>query len=424
MDSSATLWKWRPTEELSSLVGAASLFLSVNEAKVILDSPMWCSSIAELRLRSAGFSCDRIYSLFIEEEDLVFGCKKKLLQTLHEAEVDAKEELLCIAVNCGPAMVGDDIKGICASVVGKVPVAIADAGGFTGDFDDGYAKALLAVLKAVKVSPCKKTKKSVNIIGYSPMERYAQGTLQELKRMLAACGIAVNFTAGESGCSVDDIELIGKAEYNIVINRERGLTTAKWLEETLAQPYISAAVPYGIQGCREWICTIASAMGVTVPGKFENELQKLQKEIFQARMQTFHTDLNVGRCVLSGTYERIVPLAKAVQREWENANIYVSISDRDEKSEVFNHWDVQGMLPELQENSLQILVGTEIDRILLGNIERTIFISIDDGTNSIRTAQGTVAGICGWAAFMEQILAQYRYFSFISPLENSDKTKV
>ena len=81
------------------------------------------------------------------------------------------------------------------------------------------------------------------------------------------------------------------------------------------------------------------------------------------------------------------------------------------------------MLPELQENSLQILVGTEIDRILLGNIERTVFISIDDGTNSIRTAQGTLAGICGWAAFMEQILAQYRYLSFISPLGNSDTTK-
>ena len=112
MNSSSKLWKWRPTEELSSMAGAASLFLSIREAKVILDSPMWCSSITELRLREAGISCNRLYSLFIEEDDLIFGCKKKLLQALREADADETEKLQCFAVNCGPILVGDDIKGI------------------------------------------------------------------------------------------------------------------------------------------------------------------------------------------------------------------------------------------------------------------------------------------------------------------------
>ncbi len=410
MGSSSALWKWRPAEELPSLTGAASLFLSVKEAKVILDSPMWCSSITVLRLRNAGIPCDRLHSLFIEDEDLIFGCKKKLLQTFQEAGVNDKDKLLCIAVNCGPALIGDDIEGLCTSAVGSVPVAIAEAGGFNGEFDNGYAQALLAILRKIKVVPCQKVKKTVNILGYSPIERYGKGTLQELKRMLALCSIAVNYVAGEMTSSIDEVALIGQAEYNIVLNAERGLEAAKWLEETLAQPYISAAVPYGIQGCREWIRTIASAMGVTVPGKIENELQKLQKEIFQARMQTFRNDLKIERCILSGTYDRIVPIAKAVQDEWKNISIYVSIFDREE-SEEFMHWDSQMKLPELQMNSLQILIGTEIDRILLGNIEKTVFISIDDVSDSVRMANSTLAGVRGWAAFVEQVFTQYRYFT-------------
>ncbi len=410
MDSSATLWKWRPTEELSSLAGAASLFLSIKEAKVILDSPMWCSSITELRLRNAGIPCDRLYSLFIEDEDLIFGCKMKLLQTFQEAGVDDRERLLCIAVNCGPALIGDDIEGLCTSAVGSVPVAIADAGGFNGDFDNGYAQALLAVLEKTKLSPCQKAKKTVNVLGYSPVERYGRGTLQELKRMLALCGIAVNYTAGEMTGSIDDIALIGQAEYNIILNAERGLEAAKWLEGKLGQPYILAPVPYGVRGCREWLHTIAAKMGLIVPKSFERELQELQKEIFQTRMQTFHHDLKIKRCILSGTYDRIVPIAKAVQYEWTNISIYVSIFDREE-SEEFMHWDSQMKLPELQMNSLQILIGTEIDRILLGNIEKTVFISIDDVSDSVRMANSTLAGVRGWAAFVEQVFTQYRYFT-------------
>ena len=409
MGSSSALWKWRPTEELSSLAGAASLFLSVKEAKVILDSPMWCSSITELRLRNAGIPCDRLYSLFIEDEDLIFGCKKKLLQTFQEAGVNDKDKLLCIAVNCGPALIGDDIEGLCASATGSVPVAIADAGGFNGEFDNGYAQALLAILRKIKVVPCQKIKKTVNILGYSPIERYGKGTLQELKRMLAFCGIAVNYVAGEMTSSIDEVALIGQAEYNIVLNAERGLEAAKWLEEKQGQPYFLAPVPYGERGCRKWLHSIAAAMGLIVPASFERELQELQKEIFLVRMQTFHNDFKVVRCIFSGTYDRVIPIAKAVKDEWENISIYVSISDR-EGSEEFMHWDSQMKLPELQENSLQILVGTEIDRILLGDIEKTIFISIDDISDSVRMANSTLAGIRGWAAFMEQVFTQYRYF--------------
>ncbi len=410
MNSSSKLWKWRPTEELSSMAGAASLFLSIREAKVILDSPMWCSSITELRLREAGISCNRLYSLFIEEDDLIFGCKKKLLQALREADADETEKLLCFAVNCGPILVGDDIKGICNASIGDIPVAIADAGGFTGEFDDGYAKSLLAVLKCIKPKFCHKNQNTVNIIGYSPIEHYAQGTLQELERILAKCGIHVAFVTGRMDGSVEDMALIGQAACNIVIHARRGLDTAKWLEETLEQPYIIASLPYGIQGCREWIGKVTEALGLPIPTSIERELEILQKEIFSGRIRILGNNVKIDRWIFCGTYDRIMPIAKAVQKEWGTESVYLNISDK-EGAEEGLHWNPQVSMPLLSENGIQILVGTEIDRVILGNINKTIFITIDDVADSIHSSNNTLAGIRGWAFFMEQIFTQYKYYS-------------
>ncbi|MBQ8918688.1 MAG: hypothetical protein IJ056_01070 [Acidaminococcaceae bacterium] len=394
------------------MAGAASFFLSIKEAKVILDSPMWCSSITELRLRGAGISCDRLYSLFIEDEDLIFGCKKKLLQALCEAAVNTEDRIVCVAVNCGPALVGDDIEGICSSEIGSVPVAVADAGGFTGEFDDGYAKALMAVLKLIKYRPGQTAKHTVNILGFSPVERHAAGLLQELVRILAICGIKVNLVIGEMGQSVDALPDIGRAEYNIVLNKTRALEAAEWLKQALGQPFVCAGVPYGVQGCREWIDNIASLMGIRVPEQVETELKELQKEIFKSKIQHFRQGINIERCILSGSPDRILPIAKAVREEWKKIPVYVNIYDREE-AHGFYHWDFQVKLPKLKKGELQIVIGTEMDRIILGEFEKTIFVSTDDITDTLRTAKETFAGIRGWAVFMEKIFSQYRQLTLI-----------
>ncbi|MFC2343176.1 MAG: nitrogenase component 1 [Negativicutes bacterium] len=161
-------------------------------------------------------------------------------QTLLEARVGSGDALLGVAVNCAPALIGDDVRGICTAFAPGVPVAVAEGGGFTGDFDDGYGKAFLAVLEALRPGPCPPTPETVNLIGFSPLEEHAAENLAEIKRQLFRRGIEVHLTFGVPGTTVESIRKAGRAALNVVLHEGRGQGIAAWLQEHLGQPSIFA----------------------------------------------------------------------------------------------------------------------------------------------------------------------------------------
>lgn len=234
------LAKWRPAEDLPAITGAAAAFLSVAGAKVILHSPMWCSAITEMRLEACGISCEGLFSTFVEESDLFFGGEEALRQALLEARVAKGDALLGVAVNCASALIGDDVRGIAFAAAAGVPVAVAEAGGFTGDFDDGYGKAFLAVLEALSPKRRHKAARAVNLIGFSPVEENAAKKLTEIKRQLFRRGIEVRLTFGAPNTTVESIRDAGRAALNVVLHEGRGERIAAWLKECLGQPSIFA----------------------------------------------------------------------------------------------------------------------------------------------------------------------------------------
>ena len=234
------LAKWRPAETFPAITGAAAAFLSVAGAKVVLHSPMWCSAITEMRLEAWGIPCGGLFSTFIEDDDLFFGGEEALRQTLLEARMGRGDALLGVAVNCAPALIGDDVRGICTAFAPGVPVAVAEAGEFTGEFDNGYGKAFLAVLEALRPVPCPPTPGAVNLIGFSPLEEHAAENLAESKRQLFRRGIEVHLTFGAPGTTVDSIREAGRAALNVVLHEGRGQGIAAWLKEHLGQPSIFA----------------------------------------------------------------------------------------------------------------------------------------------------------------------------------------
>ena len=233
------LAKWRPAETLPAITGAAAAFLSVAGAKVVLHSPMWCAAITEMRLEACGISCEGLFSTFVEENDLFFGGEEALRQTLLEARMGRGDALLGVAVNCAPALIGDDVRGICTAFAPGVPVAVVEAGGFTGEFDDGYGKAFLAVLEALSPKMRPRAVRAVNLIGVSPMEENAAEKLTEIKRQLFRRGIEVHLTFGAPGTTVESIREAGRAALNVVLHEGRGQGIAAWLKEHLGQPLFS-----------------------------------------------------------------------------------------------------------------------------------------------------------------------------------------
>ena len=254
------LAKWRPAEDLPAITGAAAAFLSVAGAKVILHSPMWCSAITEMRLEACGISCEGLFSTFVEESDLFFGGEEALRQALLEARVAKGDALLGVAVNCASALIGDDVHGIAFAAAAGVPVAVAEAGGFTGDFDDGYGKAFLAVLEALSPKMCPRAARAVNLIGFSPVEENAAKKLTEIKRQLFRRGIEVRLTFGAPNTTVESIREAGHAALNVVLHEGRGAAIAAWLRERLDQSSVSAPLSDAWQGTDGWIDAIEAAL--------------------------------------------------------------------------------------------------------------------------------------------------------------------
>lgn len=272
------LAKWRPAEALPAITGAAAAFLSIVGAKVILHSPMWCAAITEMRLEAAGVPCEGLFSTFVEEDDLFFGGEEALREALLEAQMARGDALLGIAVNCAPALIGDDVRGVAVAFADGVPVAVAEAGGFTGEFDDGYAKAFLSVLEALAPPRVDKRPNTVNLIGFSAVDHDATGTLQELKRLLSLAKIKTNLILGEPETSLESIRQAGCAQLNVIVHEARGGEIARALKTRLKQPFITAPIPHGSKETREWLATIASYFGLTLPSALEKEIDRLKAD--------------------------------------------------------------------------------------------------------------------------------------------------
>ena len=139
-------------------------------------------------------------------------------------------------------------------------MAVAEAGGFTGDFDDGYGKAFLAVLEALSPKRRHKAARAVNLIGFSPVEENAAKKLSAIKRQLSLRGIEARLIFGAPGTTVESIREASAAALNVILHEARGRAIAAWLRERLGQPSVSAPLADAWQGRDGWIDAIEAAL--------------------------------------------------------------------------------------------------------------------------------------------------------------------
>lgn len=215
--------RWRVCKEETAIAGAAAAFLSISDLGLVLDSPMWCSALTSRRIaESEPLWARRIYSTLIEENDLVFGAKKKLLQVVQDMQQEADYAALGVAVNCGPALMGDDVEGICQTVT-SLPVCVSDASGFAGDADQGWSDAMISLLSKVSRFSEKKGG-AVNILGQCVFDVGAA----DVENVL--------FIPGCQPMKYEELARLSEAEMNLVVH-PRGLAVARWLQEHTHVPY-------------------------------------------------------------------------------------------------------------------------------------------------------------------------------------------
>jgi len=161
-------------------------------------------------------------------------------------------------------LTGMDYEGIASGIRSKAPVAVVPALSFEGDWLDGYAKALDALVSVMPVRKVRKIRRSAVIAGYlfDRNERDHSANIAGLKSLLAAAGVEL-LAVLPGGLKFKDWERAQAAE--LVISLPYGRQAAARLAARTGARLLETGLPIGLKGTSAWLSAVRAAAGLKGP---------------------------------------------------------------------------------------------------------------------------------------------------------------
>ena len=393
------------------MIGAASVLLSIQDTAVIFNSPRWCALTAERELKLSSLAYEeRLYCTEAREDSLVYGVESSLQETLQEVFAEWQPAVVAVITSCSMSLIGDDIKAICQRYNSDLQVIALDAGGLTGGFASGYAKAQLELLQLTNFTSRPKSK-VVNILGASTAYPYWQGDLGEVKRLLRLCNIEVNIALGVDNLSCAELNRLGEAALNIVMDSSLGLAAAKWLKEKKQMDYVVASWPYGIEQTFSWLKKITAALAVDVDlSILEAEAKSLQKNIVDYCSWLEH---NLDDCYIEQVVSSLpAARAEALALAFRNSDIdllrcqNIFLKDAVQGESGNKQWHDVNEVPALAAGRIRLLLASERERFLFNDYLHTVYINLDMPARCLYDFDQAYVGFNGWRNLVASICEQ------------------
>ncbi len=218
-------------------------------------------------LNSYFFRQARVPCTYLDGSDYVYGTAEKVEAALRYFGEKFRFDLLVIVDSPGASLIGDELKELAKRILPDKPVAVLESPGYSEHFSDGYDRAFAELLRQLPAFHPRKERSGrprVNLLGISVWQRYWEGDLEELRRLLALCGIEVNCCLGAS-CTMEDVRALPDADLNLVVYPEMGRDTAAFLEERFGTPcYVFDGPPVGFRATEEAFREICARLGADV----------------------------------------------------------------------------------------------------------------------------------------------------------------
>ena len=316
-----------------ALTGASAFFDAIPGSFMLINGPLWCYFYAMKYVEDYDASAlRRFHCTQPEGNALVYGTEKDLLAGLEFVKANFTPERIFILNNCSVSLVGDDIAGIADRAELPCPVYAADCGGIAGDFAEGYEIALLRVIKEVKKNAKAKSNlasPSVNLLGLSPTYFRGEEDIKEIRRILETAGYHINAIPG-GGSAWDEIMELPQADLNLVLRDELALKAAKELESEFGTPYLSAGMPYGIQGTLAWLEKINTVLPATnlKTVRQEAETVNARLQFRSSNMQSLWGPLWFDNILIAAPPSEAAGIAEAVRGEWaDTGNLVIHFTE-------------------------------------------------------------------------------------------------
>lgn len=173
------------------------------------------------------------------EEHVIFGGEEKLRKLIDSTIKISTGEFFTVISGCVPSLIGDDVDAVVNEFRDKAPIIHVNAPGFKGNSFEGYELFFEALIEQYLTPAKRKRKRLVNILGVVPYQHiFWKGELKSIKDLLEKFNIEANVLFGEFD-TVENINKIPAAAFNIVLSPWVGHRAAKKLEEKFGTPYIS-----------------------------------------------------------------------------------------------------------------------------------------------------------------------------------------
>jgi light-independent protochlorophyllide reductase subunit B len=243
-----TLW----TYEGPTHVGAMRIATAMRDVHYVLHAPQG-DTYADL-LFTMIERLDRrppvTYTTF-QARDLGSDTAELFQTAAREAYERFQPEAMIVGASCTAELIQDDPGGMAETMGLPVPVIPLELPSYQRKENFGADETFFQIVRHL-ARPIERTKQvSVNLLGPTALGFRHRDDIEEIRRLLADLGIAVNVVAPMTS-SPGDIARMGAAHFNVLMYPETGEAAARWCEKNLNQPY-TKTVPIGVGATRDFI---------------------------------------------------------------------------------------------------------------------------------------------------------------------------
>jgi light-independent protochlorophyllide reductase subunit B len=261
-----TLW----TYEGPPHVGAMRIAASMRDVHLVLHAPQG-DTYADLLFTMIARQDRRppvSYTTF-QARDLGGDTAELVKVTVQETWERHRPKLMLVGESCTAELIQDQAGNLGRSLGLPVPVVPLELPAYSKKENWGAAETLYQLVRAVLADqvPAPGAVRSrapgpprANLLGPTQLGFRCRDDVAEVSQLLAQLGIEINAVL-PLGASLEDVQRLPQADFNIDLYPEVARTTAAWLQRSFGQPY-TQTVPMGVGATRAFIAEVAQLAGV------------------------------------------------------------------------------------------------------------------------------------------------------------------
>lgn len=225
-------------------------------------------------------------------EDYIFGTWEQLERALLDILGERRYSFFTVIQTPGTSLLGEALEQRIGALAERfeTPWLYVESPHFSENAYQGYDETmirLLSVLTPAEPGRGRHTKANgdrrrpcVNLFGFFTYEKFLEGDVAEIRRLLALCGVDVSCVVGVD-CTVEQLRTISRADLNLFLSPERCSQTCTFVKETLGLPVLDfGCMPVGFDLTEQFVCTVAKRLGT--------DAKEAVTDIERARARAFY----------------------------------------------------------------------------------------------------------------------------------------